>query len=337
MPHIFPQEYRELMPEGDELRNRINMYTYFLNKYNFYGMFALYVFLKWTSLITTSGIIIDVYVIVSILLACLASKSILKLLFEFKDICECHYGHEKEYSHPKLKSCPPESSLSGIYNDFRFIVEEFLINIVFRYNLLVPFVMSIICRTKAWTLLNVNELDIFKLIGIVVLPFLVKEAVNFFFISQDYCPCDCSSQPIIEPPTCQSDLTKDDLVDEVSRDTNDGPGVVSSEASIPTELRKEVEEELKSLMPEDTSPGRLHDLCAIAVDKLQKFSTVDNCVQEIMQDDAARTFALALLKDDPTYSCLMSSTSDVQVESCLRNFFSQHPQYLLRLSTSIAR
>ena len=334
---FFPTELIDtLMPEAEELRNKINMYTYFLNKYNFYGMFALYLLMKWTSLVSTSSLVIDVYVVLSILVACLVLKSLLKLLFEFKDICECHYGHEKEYSHPKLKTCPPESTVFGVYSDLRFIVEEFMMNVLFRYNLLVPFVISTFCKAKAWTTLNISNLDIFKLMGIVVTPFLVKEAINFFFISQDYCPCDCSSKPIIEPPTCKTDLRNDDLLDEVAQDTSKGTSSGFSETEIPTELRQQVEDELKNLMPDDTSPGRLKDLCTIAVDKLQKFDTVDNCVREIMQDDAARTFAMALLKDDPTYSCLSASTSDTQVESCLKNFFSQRPQYLLRLSTSIA-
>lgn len=324
------------MPEADELRNKINMYTYFLNKYNFYGMFALYLLMKFTSLVSSSGILVDVYVVLSILVACLALKTVLKLLFEFKDVCECHYGHEKEYSHPKLKTCPPESTVSGVYSDLRFVVEEFLMNVLFRYNLIVPFVVFAVCKGKAWATFEKNNLDIFKVMGIIATPFLVKEAVNFFFISQDYCPCDCTSQPIIEPPTCKSDLKSEDLVDEVNTDTSNASGNGFSEADIPTELRQQVEDELKSLMPDNTSPGRLRDLCTIAVDKLQKFDTVDNCVQEIMQDDAARTFAMALLKDDPTYSCLSASTSDILVESCLKNFFSQRPQYLLRLSTSIA-
>lgn len=322
---------------ADALRNKINMYTYFLNKYNFYGMFLLYLLMKWTSLMSSSSLIIDVYVVFSILVACLILKSILRFLFDFKDVCECHYGNEKEYTHPKLKSCPPESTISGVYKDLRFVVEEFMMNVLFRYNLMVPFVVFAVCQAKAWTTFDKSHLDIFKLIGIFVTPFVTKEVINFFFISQDYCPCDCSSQPVIEPPSCKTDLKSDDLVDEVEADANKPPPSDELGATeIPTELRQQVEEELRSLMPDDTSPARLKDLCTIAVDKLQKFDTIDNCVQEIMQDDAARTFAMALLKDDPTYSCLSASTSDTQVQSCLRNFFSQRPQYLLRLSTSIS-
>lgn len=322
------------MPEGDAdvVRNKINMYTYFLNKYNFYGMLAMYLLLKWISVASTQGYT-DVFIIAAILVTCLALKTLLKLLFDFKDICECHTKHEKEYIHPKLKSCPSESTLSDVYKDLRFIVEEFLMNVLFRYNLLVPFAMFAICRSKAWAIFDFGRLSLFGLIGVLTIPFITKEFINFVFISQNYCPCHCSSQVIIHPPSCKSDLKPEDLNDEVTQDVQHMPG---NDDAIPTELRQEVENEIRKLVPSETSSSRLRDLCSVAVDKLQRFDTVDNCVQEIMEDDSARAFAMALLKDDPSYTCLTSATSDTQVQTCLRNFFSQRPQYLLRLSASIA-
>ena len=325
------------MPEedADVLRNKINMYTYFLNKYNFYGMLALFLFIKWISVANTRGFTTDIFIGITILVTCLALKSLLKLLFDFNDLCECHYGNRKEFVHPKLKTCPPESTFWGVYKDLRFIVEEFLMNVLFRYNLLVPLVMFAVCKFKAWINFDFGRLNVFGLIGIFVVPFVTKEFINFVFISQDYCPCHCSSQAIIYPPSCKSALKPEDLNDEISQDAQNTPDT-AHDNSIPTDLRQEVENEIKNLVPNDTSAWRIRDLCSVAVDKLQKFDTVDNCVNEIMEDDSARAFALALLKDDPSYTCLSTATSDTQVQTCLRNFFSQRPQYLLRLSASIA-
>lgn len=327
---------RDADADADALRNRINMYTYFLNKFNFYGMLALFLFLKWNSIVSTQTIYNDIFIVLSILIACFVLKFTLKLLFDFKDVCECHYGNEKEYIHPKLRTCPPESTIKGVYSDLRYIVEEFLMNVLFRYNLFVPLAVYTICTTKSWANIDFTRLNLFGVMGMFVVPLVTKEFINFVFISQEYCPCHCSSQPIIHPPSCKANLETEDLDEEVVQDIANVTSKDDDMEPIPTELRKQVEDEIKNLVPSDTSPSRLRDLCSIAVDKLQKFDTVDNCVHEIMEDDAAKAFAMALLKDDPSYACLSTATSDAQVQACLRNFFSQRPQYLLRLSASIA-
>ena len=50
-----------------------------------------------------------------------------------------------------------------------------------------------------------------------------------------------------------------------------------------------------------------------------------------MADDSVKSMVKSLLADDPTYQCLTSSTSDIQLSGCIRDFLSRKPQYMLRI------
>ncbi len=344
------------MYSGDEVRDKINMYIYMLNKYNVYGIFAVF-WLSWymslISLPSNAGLKTFFQTLILLVTVSFAVKYMLLITCGFRDVCECNLD-EKDYVHPKRETCPVEENILGVYSDVRYLVEETVINVGFRYNfaaLLAFFVSAISMRLFQ---LNPGFVGLFNITALMAAAVICKLAMNYFFAIQDYCPCACKYKPvkITDAPTCNVPAQKE-IISEVDLDVDEmRKGLISKSdilsitnqeidrivenkdnAPLPNadELEQAIENEIKNMVPHKPFDDRLKDMCKIASDKLKRYDTIDNCLAEVNSNEHAKKTVYSMLMDDPTYGCLQGAINGSQFDICFKDYFSRNPHFLLRL------
>lgn len=345
------------MLSSEEVRTKVNMYIYLLNKHNVFGIFAGIIMSKYllglvspADVSFTRQILMTIFWIVSI---SFATKIIILKVFKLKDVCECK-PEEKEYDHPKINTCPKEETIFGVYDDIRNVAEETAINIGFRYNLAAFIILLLVIYQTGLFQLGLPLSNPFNIVAILLTVIFIKMAINYFFIIQKYCPCHCEYKPTknVKPGSCKAPNTKE-IEKEVRRDIKDAKkGVIHADDLVsivnqeiedvvregntdedPTidEIEKEIEKEVKNMLPSQHFDARLKDLCKIASDRLRRYDTLDDCLTQVKSDPNVQQTVKTMLMDDPTYSCLSQSSNGTQFDICFKDYFSKHPQFLLRL------
>lgn len=343
------------MYSADEVREKINMYIYMMNKYNVYGVLATMI-LGWYMgvfvLPPNSGFKNMSQIAGLLLVCCFLVKYALLVLFRLRDVCECKLD-EKDFIHPKRETCPKEESIFGVYNDLRYVIEETLVNVGFRYNVAALILILVICTSFGLMKTTTGIANPFNLAALLLTLVLGKMALNYFFMIQDYCPCACRYKAPKLKPQCslptkasvskevdldikdakQGKIQKDDLVELTNRDIDRMLKESKQEVSEPivSDLEKEIEKEIRNMMPNKNLDDRLKDMCRIASEKLRRYDTVDACLRDVHQNADAKEMAMKMMTDDKAYTCLQSSNSSAQYDACFRDYFSRHPQFLLRL------
>lgn len=343
------------MYSADEVREKINMYIYMLNKYNVYGVLAVMI-LGWYIGVfvmpANAGVKNMLQILGLLLICCFLVKYALLVVFRLRDVCECKLD-EKDFIHPKRETCPTEESIFGVYNDFRYVIEETLVNVGFRYNVAALILLITLSSAIGLIKTTTSLANPFNLAGLLLTLVFGKMALNYFFMIQDYCPCACrykapkinrqcklpSSDSVSKEVDLdikdaqQGRIQKDDLVEITNRDIDrmleENKGDTND--STVSDLEREIEKEIRSMSPNLNLDERLKDMCKIASDKLRRYDTVDACLQDVHQNADAKEMAKKMMTDDKAYTCLHNSTSSAQYDACFRDYFSRNPQFLLRL------
>ena len=333
----------------DEVRMKINQYIYLFNRYNVYGLIAFFALSMYLGLFQVpSGSRYGGALTISlcVALACVLSvvvKAMLKVTCGFTDVCECRTRTEREYRNPRMYTCPPED-LQSVWRDVQFVIEDFGMNALYRYNLLTPLLFPALALTSSLITFDPSKLGLYVVTGLLGLFVVTKIVINFFFVVQGFCPCDCDytddcppeyggSAPMTPaaPPAPATAASSDtNAADPDASETQNSSQDSTSEDAILSDIEKEVQDELKRMNP-GADNDRLQAVCKQVTEKLQRYDTVDACVEEVMSDDSVKSMVRSLLADDPTYQCLTSSTSDIQLSGCIRDFLSRKPQYVLRI------
>ena len=351
------------MPTEDEVRAKMNEYIYWLNSSNVFGVLSWYAGAVMTGVVSApverSRVGFHAMGVAVLVVLCFAVRFMMRMTFNFRDVCEC--ASEKSYHHPKVNTCPLEPSLQSVYRDMRYVVEEQLMNGLYRFNVVVPFLFAVLAGFSGSATLNAGALTLYVAASLVVLLLVAKLAVNLFFLAQDFCPCDCKAKraptpptpPI--PPTCDRKMAPQDIAVEVGKEVSDAMHGISDpsdmlrtandaidaslgnlrefEAGRDPDMEKKIEAEIAQLMPKAGYEGRLGEMCKVATEVLNRYDTVDLCLKEVKNNEGAQAMVKSMLMDDPTYACLSSSGNDTQFDACFRDFFTRNPNYLLRLST----
>lgn len=350
------------MPVQDEVRMKINQYIYLFNRYNVYGLLALFTLsIYWGLFQVPPGSRFGgtLTIAMCVALACVLSvvvKAVLKITCGFTDVCECRTRNKKEYRNPRMYTCPPED-LQSVWRDVQFVIEDFGMNALYRYNLLTPLLFPAFALTLSLITFDPSKLGLYVVTGLLGLFIVTKIVINFFFVVQGFCPCDCDDTDGCPPeyggttpltpaapsaptspsgaqadvvPATSSVTQADSNTSQNQEGTQDTQGGTYSEDAILSDIEKEVQDELKR-MHAGADDERLREVCKQVTEKLQRYDTVDACVEEVMADDSVKSMVKCLLADDPTYQCLTSSTSDIQLSGCIRDFLSRKPQYMLRI------
>ena len=350
------------MPVQDEVRMKINQYIYLFNRYNVYGLIAFFALSMYLGLFQVpSGSRFGGALTISmcVALACVLSvvvKAVLKITCGFTDVCECRTRTEREYRNPRMYTCPPED-LQSVWRDVQFVIEDFGMNALYRYNLLTPLLFPACVVTLSLITFDPSKLGLYVVAGLLGLFIITKILINFFFVVQGFCPCDCDNTDDCPPeyggtapltsaappapdspsdaqtaavPASSSVTQADSDTSQNQEGTQDTQSDTYSEDAILSDIEKEVQDELKR-MHAGANDDRLREVCKQVTEKLQRYDTVDACVEEVMADDSVKSMVKSLLADDPTYQCLTSSTSDIQLSGCIRDFLSRKPQYMLRI------
>jgi hypothetical protein len=338
------------MPTQDYIRMKINQYIYLFNRYNVYGLIALFALGMYLGLFQVpSGSRFGgaLTITLCVALACVLSvivKTVLKVTCGFTDVCECRMHNDKEYRNPTMYTCPPED-LQSVWRDVQFVIEDFGMNALYRYNLMTPLLFPIVSLSCSLITFDPSKLGLYVFVALLSLFVITKMVINFFFVVQGFCPCDCDNTDDCPPeyggtaamtPAAPSAPATPDApdpgvpTDPGAQEGPETPQNGTSEDAILSEIDREVQDELKR-MNAGADDDRLQAVCKVVTEKLQRYDTVDACVEEVMADDSVKSMVKTLLADDPTYQCLTSSTSDVQLSGCIRDFLSRKPQYMLRI------
>lgn len=354
------------MLTGEEVRTKINQYLYLLNKFNIYGVIAAYCVSMTMGTITLpsgtqSAIWQHASNIAFIVFICVVVKTVILKTTGVKDSCECNMK-DKDYTHPKVNTCPTEETLRDVYTDLRYVAEEFAINICFRYNLAAVLLIFAVAHAGNFFQISSSFLNIFNIAAIIGLVIFGKLALNYFFYIQDFCPCHCKYNPTTtsscgkslqqtlketgrEVKTEISDMKKglvhrDNILEIVDKEVDEAVSSGAAENKLGTgleqdqtidDLEKAVERELRAMLPSEEFGDRLRTMCEIAAVKLKRWDTVDTCLAETQKNEDTKAWIKKLLMDDPTYVCLRDSVGDTQFESCFRDYFNRHPEMMLRL------
>ena len=342
------------MYTADEIRSKTNMYIYMLNKYNVYGIFAVYWLSWYMSLIVlpqNAGIKTFFQTVSLMLLLSFGIKYAILIICGLRDACECNLD-EKDYIHPKRETCPVEENIFGVYSDIRYLIEETAINVGFRYNFAA--LIAFIAFASSFGLFKITQemFGFFNLTAVIAIAVATKFAVNYFFVIQDYCPCACryKAPKVSETGTCKAPSPKE-VSEDVDIDVDQmRQGLISKDDILATtnleidriiqnkqshvggdELEQAIENEIKRMVPEQSFEGRLQKMCSIVSDKLRRYDTVENCLQDVNSNENAKKTVYKMLMDDGTYSCLNGSSNQSQFDLCFKDYFSRNPQFLLRL------
>ena len=326
---------------------KINQYIYLFNRYNVYGLIAFFALAMYSGLFQVpSGSRFGGALTMSmcVALACVLSvavKAVLKITCGFTDVCECRTRTEKEYRNPRMYTCPPED-LQSVWRDVQFVIEDFGMNALYRYNLLTPLLFPAIALSFSLITFDSSKFGLYVVAGLLGLFVVTKIVINFFFVVQGFCPCDCDNTDDCPPeyggsapltpaappaPATSSDSTTANPETAESRSPSQDS---ASEDAILIDIERDVQDELRRMNP-GADNDRLRTVCKQVTEKLQRYDTVDACVEEAMSDESVKSMVKSLLADDPTYQCLTSSTSDIQLSGCIRDFLSRKPQYVLRI------
>lgn len=320
------------MSTSQDVITIINELTYVGNKYNVFGGIAFYVIAMIVGLIQSpadSTILHKVSAGLFVLACCIVVKTVMHTFFNFTDICECDPS-AKAYDRPHLASCPTEKDVNNVFRDTRNLLHDTLLEWGYRFNLLVPFVVLVIgqlCRLFT-SYPTFDTMYLFKLLIPLGVFITVKVVINLAFMLQDFCPCRSGQCPAKQSHAVTRVQTP--LEQEVQSDIDQTGDIDDSIAQdVKYTLAKAVQKELQQLGNFDS---RLNDMCNLAVNKLKRYDTVQNCLAEVQSDPAVKSIVRKTLMDDPTYTCLLAGGNETQFASCFSDYFSRNPQYLLRLA-----
>ncbi|CAL8461254.1 g785 [Coccomyxa elongata] len=287
----------------DEVRMKINQYIYLFNRYNVYGLLALFTLsIYWGLFQVPPGSRFGgtLTIAMCVALACVLSvvvKAVLKITCGFTDVCECRTRNKKEYRNPRMYTCPPED-LQSVWRDVQFVIEDFGMNALYRYNLLTPLLFPAFALTLSLITFDPSKLGLYVVTGLLGLFIVTKIVINFFFVVQGFCPCDCDDTDGCPPeyggttpltpaapsaptspsgaqadvvPATSSVTQADSNTSQNQEGTQDTQGGTYSEDAILSDIEKEVQDELKR-MHAGADDERLREVCKQVTEKLQSYS-----------------------------------------------------------------